>query len=426
MKTIRLILLAVASACVLAFTARAQDTKTQATLTSFAGSVTISAPGGGNLPVTIGMKIPEGAQIVTAAGGRAAVEVHNGIVASVEPGTTVTLEQLGVTAGKRVARLNLKSGSLVSALDPTKKDTNDYGVRTPKGVAAARGTLFSTQVSLTGGTTVATLSGTVTMFLGPNNTNPIVIPIGAAATTVAGQQQVAALNTLLAGAGGAALKADIAAMVAQISNQVQTNGSGIPANAGLAQATLVAVVEAAAKAVPTEATNYVNVAVKAVVTTGSSMAANGTNAGTQYGAVRALTEAAVRANPSDALNIASSVASTVNTAVVEQAVAAAKAQPGATAASIQQSANDAVAKAKNLDTAVINGTDAGTNLVNASAITNVVNAAAKTAVASVASATSTTIAPPDAAQRTGDASSQSGLKGSGETSKVDVTIKSPN
>src|SRR5690606_18113253 len=76
--------------------------------------------------------------------------------------------------------LDLKKGNIISTIDPSKKSINNYGVRTPKGVAAARGTVYGTSVTFTAdgesNTTVATLNGFVTLNLG--NGVSVDVPFG--------------------------------------------------------------------------------------------------------------------------------------------------------------------------------------------------------------------------------------------------------
>ena len=51
----------------------------------------------------------------------------------------------------------LKQGKVLSTLDPARKAINRYGVRTPKGVAAARGTVYAVRVDVMG-SSIATMS----------------------------------------------------------------------------------------------------------------------------------------------------------------------------------------------------------------------------------------------------------------------------
>ena len=115
-------------------------------------------------PLALNTPIPEGATVTTAAGAELSVEAMPGVIATIKAASTVVVEKLssvknGDTITEQTATLNLKQGNIVSTLDPAKKAINRYGVRTPKGVAAARGTVYSVKVDVTG-SSIATLSGT--------------------------------------------------------------------------------------------------------------------------------------------------------------------------------------------------------------------------------------------------------------------------
>ena len=77
------------------------------------------------------------------------------------------------------------NGCAESTLDPTRSRQTEYGVRTPRGVVMARGTVFAVKIVSTPGgalnTSVATLSGNVIIDRGPG-VPPITIPFGKAIT----------------------------------------------------------------------------------------------------------------------------------------------------------------------------------------------------------------------------------------------------
>src|SRR5437879_1751994 len=132
----------------LAATASAQTTQTQATVARVSGSATVSMPDGSTAPLTAGMKVAQGATITTGADGDVYLESHAGYLTAIKHDSVVAVDEISVTSsGGKVTEektlLDLKSGNLVAKLDPTKKAVNNYQVRTPKGVAAARGTVFT-------------------------------------------------------------------------------------------------------------------------------------------------------------------------------------------------------------------------------------------------------------------------------------------
>lgn len=164
MKTRQFLVLLFASLVALASTALAQNTPTEATVTRLTGNATAKLLDGSTVAVTKDMKLPLGAEITTGDASQVTLQAHEGIVAIANSKTTIAIEELSVSAnGTRNATIALKSGNLASSLDPTKKSVNNYSVRTPKGVAAARGTTYSVEFN---GTTfsVTVVAGVVQSF----------------------------------------------------------------------------------------------------------------------------------------------------------------------------------------------------------------------------------------------------------------------
>jgi hypothetical protein len=132
----------------LAVSAFAQTTQTQATVARVTGTATVTQADGSTTALTAGMKVAQGATITTGADGDVYLESHAGYVTSIKGDSVVTVDEISVVSeGGQVKEertmLDLKSGNLVAKLDPKKKSVNNYQVRTPKGVAAARGTVFT-------------------------------------------------------------------------------------------------------------------------------------------------------------------------------------------------------------------------------------------------------------------------------------------
>ena len=114
-----------------------------AVLVQKTGTVTATLPNGSQKELSQGDSIPEGSTVSTGANSTADVEPVAGAVASLQPGTTVKLDKIEVTQDssgtvtKQSVLLDLTEGDLVSTIDPSKRDVNDYKVHTPEGVAAA-------------------------------------------------------------------------------------------------------------------------------------------------------------------------------------------------------------------------------------------------------------------------------------------------
>jgi hypothetical protein len=151
----------------LAVSAFAQSTATEATVARVTGTVTATLADGSTVAVTEGTKLPQGATITTGDKSEVFLVSHGDTTSVISANSVVEIAELSTSsAGGKVteqkATLDLKSGNLVAKLNPAKKSVNQYSVRTPKGVAAARGTVFT--VAYKGGNyTIAVVNGQVTV-----------------------------------------------------------------------------------------------------------------------------------------------------------------------------------------------------------------------------------------------------------------------
>ncbi len=190
MKTIRLAIVSLAAAfgSLVSF---AQQTQADAFVSSVTGSATVLAPGSTEaVPVVIGQKLPEGSTVTTAEGATVLIQSHQGIQTGVGAKSSVVVGAHTVSSdGVRTAVIDLKEGTTVSVLDPAKRSVNNYAVRTPKGVAAARGTIYSTKVTLESGkeavVTVNTVTGSVSFAIAGGPTISVVAGNSASNTSTA-------------------------------------------------------------------------------------------------------------------------------------------------------------------------------------------------------------------------------------------------
>lgn len=120
----------------------------EATIARLAGadSVTVTLPSGEEAMMGQGDVIPVGSWVEVPA-GKLFLRTFTGTVSVFSSGSVFEVTAVEETAGKEKTRLTLQSGDMVANLDPKKRAVNDYGVVTPKGVAAARGTNYTVSVN---------------------------------------------------------------------------------------------------------------------------------------------------------------------------------------------------------------------------------------------------------------------------------------
>lgn len=102
----------------------------------------------GDAPVAVksGDKIAVGSTIKTGAGARAVVVITSRSAIRIAENSEVLLEVVDETVLPKKVTVDLKDGSLSALLKPNAAGELDFQVRTPSGVAAARGTFFSVAV----------------------------------------------------------------------------------------------------------------------------------------------------------------------------------------------------------------------------------------------------------------------------------------
>lgn len=224
--------------------ARAESMPGEATVVASRGAVSIDGKSDAS---RVGAKLASGSHIVSGSAAEVTLRLFDGTLAIVESDSDLTIEKLSVAveAGKTAKEttvLSLQKGSVVASLDPAKKDVNDFRVKTPNGVAIARGTVFAVRVSQTqNNATVSTMSGTVTFV---TDRGEFTVGFGQVATNsgvMTVKEAVAADPTLAAMFVEAA--GDVAAAI----------GSGAITGASRINTVLAAVVEIAAEASPNQA-----------------------------------------------------------------------------------------------------------------------------------------------------------------------------
>jgi hypothetical protein len=261
------------------------------------GSVMVQLPGQPN-PIALaeGAHIPQGATIITGANSEASIRPFNGAVSTIKADTTVQIEKLSVTTdngavSNQTALLSLLSGNLVSTLDPSKKHIDNYGVRTPKGVAAARGTVYDVQVDASG-STFATLSGTVSITMADDRIITVSLGTGLVLNDTSGATPQA---TPLSAASPEVKQAVLEA-AATVVNLVKENLEPTT-TAGATTTLLAAVVQTANAADPVASQAITTAAINAVQT-------NATTSGQADSSTQAIQQAATQGASLNTTNFA--------------------------------------------------------------------------------------------------------------------------
>ncbi|MDF3059100.1 MAG: hypothetical protein K0R17_3315, partial [Rariglobus sp.] len=152
--------------------AQAAEAVSEAVVLKVKGGALASIPGQANpVELKVGDKLPQGTVIETPANSEVEIQVFSGSTSVIQSGSKVDLSKISLTTAngeitKQTAVIGLSLGTVVSTLDPSKKAINDYSIRTPKGVAAARGTKYTVQVAPTGQVRTFVAQGVV-VFVSP-------------------------------------------------------------------------------------------------------------------------------------------------------------------------------------------------------------------------------------------------------------------
>lgn len=137
-----------------------------------AGTASIQAPGeAAPRPIAKGDVVTLGTKINTGADGRVALSPAPGIQSVITPNSSLVLESSSEASAsdstvKHTVVLDLKQGAVVSDLNKPTGVSYDYSVRTPRGIAGARGTKYVTAVNSLGVESVIVFEGTVSATLG--------------------------------------------------------------------------------------------------------------------------------------------------------------------------------------------------------------------------------------------------------------------
>jgi hypothetical protein len=138
----------------------------QGSTKSVSGKVEFSAPGAKTFqPLKTGQTLPIGSTIKTGADGVAIILTVPGAAVRIGPDSNLTISEMdfekkGEKVVKRKALLDLKTGTVSALIEHNTPEATDFKIKTPQGIAAARGTFYGVTVT-DGKTHVAVQEGKV-------------------------------------------------------------------------------------------------------------------------------------------------------------------------------------------------------------------------------------------------------------------------
>ncbi|MCB1085944.1 MAG: FecR domain-containing protein [Verrucomicrobiae bacterium] len=111
------------------------------------GDVKVTPPGGGAaVALKAGDTIQVGSTVTTGAGARAVIVMTPRSAIRIAENSTAVVEEIVEAATPPKVTIDLKDGSLGALLRPGAGAEMDFKIKTPSGIAAARGTYFAVVV----------------------------------------------------------------------------------------------------------------------------------------------------------------------------------------------------------------------------------------------------------------------------------------
>lgn len=131
----------------LGYVALAQDhAQTDGRLSVVVGNVTVTAPGGAPAAAKANDAVKVGSVIRTAAGARAVLVTTRQSAVRIAENSEVVVAELNDSEATPKVLLDLKNGSMGALIQPQAQTAMDFRIKTPSGIAAARGTFYAVAV----------------------------------------------------------------------------------------------------------------------------------------------------------------------------------------------------------------------------------------------------------------------------------------
>jgi len=111
-------------------------------------------------PVRVGLKLQEGAKVVTGANSEVTIDINNGKI-SLKSLTNAKISSAMVTPNSSVANVSLRNGTVVSEVKQITGLKTSFTITTPVGTSSVRGTTHSVSYNPEQGMRVSVFSGVV-------------------------------------------------------------------------------------------------------------------------------------------------------------------------------------------------------------------------------------------------------------------------
>lgn len=149
-----------ALALILSVTARSQSGEVVARAAGVTGAVTLTSPRSATLLLTPGYILSPGDRIDTRAGGRVVIDLSDGSMVVVAPGSVVTLKDFRAASSLREL-FEITLGMVRVKINHFAGKPNPYRMNSPTASIAVRGTEFTIAVDNSGATDVTVIEGEV-------------------------------------------------------------------------------------------------------------------------------------------------------------------------------------------------------------------------------------------------------------------------
>ncbi|GAB1483126.1 hypothetical protein MASR2M78_19420 [Treponema sp.] len=140
-------------------------------------------------PVQVGLKLQEGAKVVTGANSEVTIDINNGKI-TLKSLSTAKISGAMLTKNSSVANVSLRNGTVVSEVKQITGLKTSFTITTPVGTSSVRGTTHSVSYNPEQGMRVNVLSGVVDVSSRRGANRPVAAGLNYVADASSSQPQV--------------------------------------------------------------------------------------------------------------------------------------------------------------------------------------------------------------------------------------------